>query len=114
MRWSKFKLSFFICLLSVTSVFALTYQIKTQRVNVTTAATKLPTTPLVGREYLQVQNIGTVTIYLGDSTVTANTAPTGGLQILPYAVWRDEYDHTVDVYGIIASGTSPCIIEEGK
>lgn len=95
-------------------VFALTYQIKTQVVSVTTTATKLPTTPVVGREYVKVQNVGAVFVYIGASTVTADTASTGGIQVPPYGSWIAEYDHTVDVYGRVASGTCNVVVEEGK
>ena len=94
--------------------YALTYQIKTTVVSVTTSATKLPTTPLIGREYIQIQNVGTSTVYIGSSSVTANTASTGGFQLLPYATWYAGYDNTVDVYGRVASGTCNVIVEEGK
>ena len=40
-------------------------------------------TPLAGRACMLVQNVGATTIYLGKSTVTADTAATGGLQLLP-------------------------------
>lgn len=99
--------------LSIVS-YALTYQIKTQVVSVTTSATKLPTTPLVGRQYVSIQNIGTVTVYIGNSTVTADTASTGGKQLLPYASTTRDYDNTVDVYGIVASGSANVVCEEGK
>ncbi len=47
-----------------------------------TAAT-VPAAPLAGRATMLVQNVGTSTIYLGKSTVTADTASTGGMQLLP-------------------------------
>jgi len=46
-------------------------------------AVPLPATPLAGRATMLVQNVGATTIYLGASTVTASTAATGGLQLLP-------------------------------
>lgn len=110
----KLLLISYILLISVGFVYALTYQIKTQVISVTTTATKLPTTPVVGREYIQIQNVGTQTVYLGASTVTADTAATGGTQLLPYAVWREEYDNTIDVYGIVAATTANVVVEEGK
>lgn len=103
-----------IMLIIVSNALSLTYQIKTQVVSITTSATKLPTTPVVGREYVRIQNIGSATVYLGASTVTADTASTGGLQLLPQASWIAPYDHTVDVYGIVASGTCDVVVEEGK
>jgi len=104
-----------LCVIFISTIgFALTYQIKTQVVSVTTAATKLPTTPLIGRQYVSIQNVGSVTVYIGSSTVTADTASTGGKQLLPYATTTRDYDNTVDVYGIVASGSSSVIVEEGK
>lgn len=90
--------------------YALTYQIKTQTVSVGNTATKLPTTPLVGRQYVSLQNIGTVTVYWGASDVTTSN----GKQLLPYATATRDYDNTVDVYGIVASGSCSVIVEEGK
>lgn len=95
--------------------YSLTYMIENQVVSVTTTATKLPTTPLVGRKYILLQNVGTVTVYIGKSDVTADTtSSTGGLQLLPYGYWLAEYDHTVDVYGRVAAGTCNVVVEEGK
>lgn len=94
--------------------FALTYQIRTQVISVTTNATKLPTTPLVGREYVLIQNIGSVTVYLGNSTVTADTEATGGTQLLPQSIYVAEYDNSVDIYGIVAAATCKVVVEEGK
>lgn len=112
LKWLNSAVLFFILISSI--AYALTYQIKTQVVSVTTSATKLPSTPLVGRQYVSIQNVGTVTVYIGSSTVTADTASTGGTQLLPYAKITRDYDNTVDVYGITASGTANVVVEEGK
>jgi len=110
------KRTLIVCLLLflATFAYALTYQIKTQVVSVAVTATKLPTTPVVGREYIRIQNVGAQTVYLGAATVTADTAATGGIQLLPYAVWQESYDNTIDVYGIVAATTCNVVIEEGK
>lgn len=110
------KIIFALCFVFlITSVaFALTYQIKTTVVSVGTTATALPATPVVGRKYIRVQNIGTATVYIGASTVTADTAATGGIQITPYSVWEEDYDNTVIVYGIVAASTCNIVCEEGK
>ena len=92
----------------------LTYTIKTQVVSVGTTATKLPATPLVGRKYIRVQNIGSSTLYIGGAAVSADSTSTGGIQLFPYSVWEESYDHTVNVYGIVASGTCNVVVEEGK
>jgi hypothetical protein len=77
-------------------------------------AKKMPPIPLEGRKYLTVQNIGGVFVYLGNSLVTANTAGTGGFQLLPKGTWSETYTDAVDIYGIIATGSSQVYIEEGK
>jgi hypothetical protein len=46
-------------------------------------AVPLPAAPLAGRAGMVVQNVGATTIYLGTSTVTADTTATGGMQLLP-------------------------------
>ena len=109
-------LSFIIIIffIYISIVYSLTYQIRTQVVSVNTTATKLPTTPLVGREYIRLQNVGTVTVYIGSSTVAANTSATGGIQLLPYGVWEENYDNTIDIYGKVASGSTNVTVEEGK
>lgn len=103
-----------ITFLLIGTAYSLTYQIKTQVVSVTTTATKLPTTPIIGREYVRIQNVGTQTVYIGTSTVTAGVTSTGGIQLLPYAIWQESYDNTIDVYGIVSSGSNNVVIEEGK
>lgn len=95
------------------SAYALTYQIKTQIVAVGITATKLPATPLVGREYVILQNVGAATLYVGDSTVTADEAATGGFQLTTGGVWYGEFDKSVDLYGVVIS-TQNCLVEEGK
>jgi hypothetical protein len=77
-------------------------------------AKKIPPVPLEGRKYITIQNVGGVFVYLGNSLVTADTAGTGGFQLLPKAVWSEPYSDAVDVYGVIASGSSEIYIEEGK
>jgi hypothetical protein len=45
-------------------------------------ALTVPAAPLAGRATMLIQNVGATTIYLGSPTVTADTAATGGLQLL--------------------------------
>ena len=77
-------------------------------------ASKLPPTPLEGRKYVTIQNIGGVFVYIGGSMVTANTANTGGFQLLPKGTWSETYSDAVSIYGVISTGSSPVFIEEGK
>jgi len=111
---NKIIIILMITLLPLTTMGLYKYQVKSQVVSVGTTATKIPGTPLVGRQYILIQNVGDATVYLGDSTVTADEAATGGIQITPMASWKEYFDHTVDVYGIVASGTVKVVVEEGK
>jgi len=95
-------------------LLAFKYSIGTAVVTVGTTATALPTSAKVGRKYIDVQNIGSSIIYIGDSTVTADETATGGIQLTPRAVWREPYDHTVTIYGIVATGTCKVVVGEGK
>lgn len=74
----------------------------------------LPPTPMEGRKYITIQNVGGVFVYIGNNAVTANTAGTGGYQLLPYATWSEPYSDNVAIYGVIATGSSQVYIEEGK
>jgi hypothetical protein len=77
-------------------------------------AKKMPPIPLEGRKYITIQNVGGVFVYIGNSLVTADTSGTGGFQLLPKGTWSEQYTDAVDVYGIIATGSSQVYIEEGK
>jgi len=95
-------------------LLAFKYSIDTIVVTVGDTATALPTTAKVGRKYIEVQNIGSSIVYIGDATVTADETATGGIQLTPRAVWREPYDHTVTIYGIVATGTCKVVVGEGK
>lgn len=103
-----------LLLLTLGTAYALTYKVLTTVITVGTSATALPTTAMVGREYIQIQNVGTVALYIGDANVTADTAATGGITIFPYGMWVQPYDNSVVVYGIVASSTCKTVVEEGK
>ena len=103
-----------ILLLVIPFLLGLSYELDTEVVSVGTSATALPTTALVGRKYIQVQNVGSVIVYIGDATVTADTASTGGSQLEPGDIWREQYDHTISIYGRVATGTCNIVVEEGK
>ena len=79
-------------------------------VTVTTTATALPTVPLFDRTFLTIQNLGNAAIYIGDSTVTTTT----GIEILPHSDRTYPVEDTVTIYGICATGTVSCIVQEGK
>lgn len=85
-----------------------------QIISVGVVASKLPLLPLVGREYVLIQNVGSGTVYLGNVFVTANTANTGGYQLLPSGEYIATYTDKVDIYGIIVSGSSQVLVQEGK
>ena len=75
-----------LCLLVTIPVLSLNKAIENQVISVASTATKLPTTPLVGRKFVLVQNIGSQIVYLGKSDVTADTtAATGEYTSRQYA-----------------------------
>jgi len=91
------------------------YQIITsQIITIGITASKLPPVPMEGRNYLTIQNLGGVTVYVGGTMVTADTAGTGGYQLLPKNFWGESYSDNVDVYGVIATGSTQVLTEEGK
>ena len=85
-----------------------------QIVTVNSTGILLPSTPLVGRRYIMLQNLGVVTIYIGGTMVTANTASTGGFQLLPYGTWRESYTNNNSVYGRTESNNCQILVQEGK
>ena len=85
-----------------------------QIITVTSAGTLCPTTALVGRKYIMLQNIGNVTVYVGGTMVTANTAGTGGFQMMPYGTWRENYSDKNFIYGRTQSDNCQVLIQEGK
>ena len=85
-----------------------------QIISVGITPTKLPPTPLVGREFVSLQNVGTGTVYIANTFVTANTAGTGGYQLLPTGEWIATYTDEVDVWGVLSAGSSQVVVSEGK
>jgi hypothetical protein len=55
-----------------------------------------------------IQNLGTATVYIGGSTVTAGTTSTGGLQVAQNAIVNVPTTGAASesIYGIVASGTA--------
>lgn len=88
--------------------------ITSQILSIGVTASKIPPSPLQGRKYLTIQNLGGVFVYVGGTTVTADTSGTGGFQLLPKGTWSELYTDNVDIYGIIASGSTQVLVEEGK
>ena len=88
--------------------------ITSQVISIGITANKLPPTPLEGRKYVLIQNLGSPIIYIGGSLITADTAGTGGLQLTTRSTWRETYSDNVDIYGIVATGSTQVLIEEGK
>lgn len=76
-------------------------------VSVTTTATKIATMQKESGGVL-IANQGSVTVYLGGSTVTANTAATGGFPLAANAsvLVPTDGDESRDLYAIVASGTA--------
>jgi len=78
-------------------------------VTVEATATKLPATPLARRLSIVFINLGTTPVYIGDSSVTA----VNGFPIYPRAVMRIEIEDSIDIYGIVSSGTAEVRVLEG-
>lgn len=89
---------------------SLVYQIKTQNVAVNDTATKLPATPLVGREYLLITNKESTVLYIGNATVNNTIGTPLGINETYYGEWKS----TIDIFGIVASGGTNVTVEEGK
>ena len=78
-------------------------------VTVGVTPTKIPTTPLARRLSLMIINLGTVPVYIGDSTVTT----ADGFPLYPRAVLKIEIEDSIDVYGIATVASQVRIIEGG-
>jgi len=76
-------------------------------------AAKVPGTALNYRRAIIVQNNhASNTVYLGSSTVTADTAATGGYQLGPGDSVAFTLDGSVDLYAIASAASTPvCTIE---
>ena len=85
-----------------------------QIISIGVTRSKLPSSPLAGRDFILLQNVGTGTIYIGNSVVTANTANTGGYQLLSSGEWIAGYESNVDIYGVMSAGSGQILIQEGK
>ena len=81
--------------------------------DVDTTAEKVPATALNYRRGILIQNNhGTNTVYIGPSTVTADTTSTGGYQLGPSDSVFMTLDGGTDVYAISSAADSPvCTIE---
>ena len=75
-------------------------------ITVTTSATALPTTALRGRRTIMVKNTSTTTVYLGSSTVTADTVSTGGFQLKIDEVFIGDISDDIILYAIVSTGTA--------
>ena len=69
---------------------------------------------LKGRKYIQLQNVGEYTVWVAGTAVTADTAGTGGHTLYPFATWRENYSHLVDVYCIVKNTGGSVLQQEGK
>lgn len=85
-----------------------------QIITIGSTPSKLPPIPLEGRKFIGIQNLGGSTVYIAGTMVTADTAGTGGYQLFPKGYWQENYSDNVDVYGVIASGSTQVLCEEGK
>ena len=88
--------------------------IKQTVVSVTTSATALPTTALAGRKSLIIKNLSAGVVYLGLSTVTADTTATGGFQMAQNDIIAIDLGENTILYGIVASSTSNVSVLEAR
>ena len=85
-----------------------------QTVVVNVNSTAIPSTPLSGRKTMIIQNTGSNTVYIGNSTVTADTNSTGGVQVLAGKSFQADFGADSILYGIVASGNSTVAVLEAK
>ena len=71
-------------------------------VSVTTTATALPATALVGRRTILLQNLDKDPIFIGGSGVTTSN----GVRVAAGAFWEGEVGDDVGIFGICAAGTA--------
>lgn len=90
-----------------TTPVGLSTDIRQQRVTVGDVATKVPASPLSGRNTITIRILGTSVVYIGDSSVTT-TGATGGYPKFQYEeVIVDVRDNaSVEIYAICATGES--------
>lgn len=92
----------------------ITNTILQQRIQVgAVTAVPLPTIAMSERVFLQVQNDGNASIFLGSSTVTA-TGATKGIRLRPGAVATYAIEPDVTMYVISESGTQDVVLLEGS
>jgi len=86
--------------------------VRQKTITVGDTPTKLPTDRLTDRKSLLIENKSlSKTVFIGDSTVTANNESTGGCRLL--IAEKIQFNlNNVDIYGIVASGTAPVTVLE--
>jgi len=78
-----------------------------------TNATKVPASALAYRKAIIIQNVHASNIvYIGSSTVTADTAATGGFQLGPLDAVAITLDGSVDMYAIASGANTPVVTIE--
>lgn len=83
-----------------------------QVVTVGVTASTLPATPLANRKLVFIQHVTDGTVYLGTSTVTADTAATGGFQLGKGGYVSAEAGPADIIYGIGSSATRKVVVWE--
>lgn len=90
--------------ITVVDIAPLTYNILSSTTTITTSATPIPATPMVGRRNIAIRlNSTTDTVYIGNSSVTTVTG--FPLDSSCPAITID-VDDSVVVYGIVSAGTA--------
>ena len=119
----KIPLSFLAFFLSIcvnayaqqdVALVPLNFGIKQSITSITTTATAIPATALSGRKSLIIKNLGTATLYIGSSTVTADTAATGGFTLAQNDFFQADIGADTVLYGIVASGSQNVAIIEAR
>jgi hypothetical protein len=86
--------------------------IKTTVVNVSTSATKLPTTPLADRAIVVIQNLSSSVVYIGTSTVTSSGSTRGFVLPTQYSSITIRLTSLADIYGIVGASTADVLVME--
>jgi len=81
---------------------------------VNTTATPIPATALSGRKSIMIKNLESVTLYIGSSTVSANTSATGGYPLAQNDVFKGDIGENTIIYGILAAGSGNCSVLEAR
>lgn len=92
----------------------LDFGIRQQIISVGNTTTSIPATALPGRKSVIIKNLGSATVYIGGSNVTADTASTGGFPLAQNEVFNGDIGENTVIYGIVASSTNNVSVVEAR